>query len=128
MKILLSVLMMFVATAASAAEELTSKEAVAAAFAKGRPMIIMFYTTWCGACKVTQPEFAKAEKELAGKVDFYLMDADKLRLKMKKDFDSIPSFVAGSTEKAVRSARSLSSGSMKAAAIKAYVLRFTGVR
>lgn len=110
-----------------AATELSSQKKVNTAFAKHRPMIIMFYTTWCPACKATKPAYIKAEKILAGKVDFYLMNVEIGELKMREEIDSIPSFVAGVDREDIRSARSLKSGSMSVKQILQYIRKYTGI-
>ena len=119
--LILMVLLSFIPVQALAAEVLRTPEQVKAAFAKGRPMVIMFYADWCPACRSTKPNYLKAEEKLAGKVDFYLMDSDKLRLRMAKDFDGIPAFVAGTSEKDIRSGRTLEVGGMSTEAIVKYV-------
>lgn len=124
----LMILLSLVTSTVFAAEKLENPEQVKAAFAKGRPMVIMFYADWCPACQSTKPRYAEAEKALAGKVDFYLMDSDKIRLRMAKDFDGIPAFVAGTSEKDIRSARTLETGGMSTKDLIKYVTKSTGVK
>jgi|ERR1051325_1028252 thiol-disulfide isomerase/thioredoxin len=112
-------------TNAYAATPLTSAAEVKAAFAKGRPMVIMFSAEWCPACKWTKPQYLEAEKQFAGKVDFYTMDTDKIGLKMKKQFSGIPAFVAGHNEKEIRSGKSLMEGGMPVFEIVKYVKQWT---
>lgn len=115
---------MFITLNAQAYTELHSQKEVDAAFAKGRPMVILFATTWCPPCIATKPEFAAAEKEMPG-VDFYLMDADTISLKMDRQYDGIPAFVAGKNEKEIRSAKSLDIGGKDKKEILEYVKKWT---
>lgn len=43
------------------------------------PVIIDFYATWCGPCKMLTPELIALQKELKGKVLIYKIDVDKDR-------------------------------------------------
>ena len=108
------------------ATELRTKTDVAKAFAKHRPMVIMFYTDWCPSCKVTKPEYFKTEKKFPN-VDFYLMNVDKIALRMDVESHYIPSFVAGTNEKDIRSGRSLMDGISHAKmTLTEYVRKYTG--
>jgi thioredoxin 1 len=49
---------------------------------KGEKLIIDFYGTWCGPCKVLKPIYEKVAKELENQkseVKLYTMDVDKNR-------------------------------------------------
>lgn len=124
-KTLVMLSLLFIANVATAATSLTSQKEVTAAFAKHRPMVIMFTAEWCGWCKITKPEYAEAEQILNGKVDFYTIDLDQANLKMSKQLSGIPAFVVGKSEKDIRSAKSLKSGFMKADQIVKYILKYT---
>lgn len=41
------------------------------------PIVIDFYATWCGPCKMMEPVMEEAAKKYAGKIDFYRVDVDK---------------------------------------------------
>ena len=41
---------------------------------KGKPMVINFWTTWCGYCKDEMPTFEKVYNEYKDKVEFILID------------------------------------------------------
>ena len=118
-------LMSTIAYGATGVVELNTKGDVAAAFARHRPMVIMFHATWCPACEATMPEFLKAAQVLGDKVDFYVMDVDKIMLRMKKQPEGIPAFVAGTSERSIRSSKSLSEGGMKCDDIVEYVKKNT---
>ena len=120
MKLVL-LLMAFVAITANAATPLNNQAEVNAAFAKHRPMVIMFSAAWCPACRLTYPQYLEAEKTFKGKVDFYYMDSDKISLKMARQYGGIPAFVCGKTEREIRSAKSLIEGGMPAEGIIDYV-------
>lgn len=62
--------------------------------AKGKPLVIDFYATWCGPCKVYKPVFDKVAKEFAGKATFARADVDKCRaLAAQYNISSIPTTV-----------------------------------
>ena len=125
----LASLMLLISSLAFAAQPLESKEQVAAAFANGRPMVILFSAEWCGACKMIKPEFLKAEKALEGKVDFYTMDVDKLRLRTEAEWPgAIPTMLSGTSEADVRSGKSYMTGFREASEIIKYVKSNTKVK
>lgn len=48
-------------------------------FAGERPMIIDFYTTWCGPCKRLAPIMEELSEKYCGQVDFYKADTERER-------------------------------------------------
>lgn len=48
-------------------------------FVGERPMVIDFYTTWCGPCKRLAPIMAELSETYCGQVDFYKCDTEKDR-------------------------------------------------
>jgi thiol-disulfide isomerase/thioredoxin len=137
MKTLMILVSMLISTVSMAVTELKTSADVTAAFAKGRPMVIMFYTTWCPACKATKPRYAKAEKVLKGKVDFYLMDVDKIglggpnpadRAGSRHEVNAIPSFSAGNTEDEVRAGTHFREGGGSVDALVDYIKSSTGLK
>lgn len=116
---------LFIATmSAHAATPLNNAEDIAKAFAKHRPMVILFHAEWCSWCKKMGPEYAKAEEELKDQVDFYIMDVDKVQLKMTKQYQGIPAMVCGDNEAFIRTGRSINDGYIPAEQIVTY-LKYT---
>jgi thioredoxin 2 len=40
------------------------------------PVVVDFWATWCGPCKVMAPQFAHAARDLAGRIQFAKVDTD----------------------------------------------------
>ena len=56
-----------------------------------RPMVIDFYTTWCGPCKRLAPIMEELSEKYKGKVDFYKIDIERDREPANRfDVTSIP--------------------------------------
>lgn len=124
--------LLLVSHVAFGATALNGPKDVLKAFSKHRPMVIMFYTTWCPACHATMPEYLKAEKALKGKVDFYTMNVEKLELKATDHttltIAAIPSFSAGDNEKDVRQGAHFREGGGSAAVLEDFIRDATGVK
>ena len=41
-----------------------------------KPVLVDFFTTWCGPCKMMAPVIDELSEELAGQVDIYKVDVD----------------------------------------------------
>ena len=58
------------------------------------PVLVDFYATWCGPCKMMSPIVDEIEKELQGKVKICKIDVDEARdLAMEYQIMTIPTFV-----------------------------------
>lgn len=42
-----------------------------------RPVVVDFFATWCGPCKVFQSTFEDVARDYEGRVDFYKVDVDQ---------------------------------------------------
>lgn len=58
------------------------------------PVVIDFYATWCGPCKITKPIFNELAIEYTGRVKFACLNIDQSRnLAIKFGITSIPTFI-----------------------------------
>lgn len=70
--------------------ELSGKE-IQEKIEKGEKLVIEFYGTWCGPCRILKPIFEKVAKENKTGVQMYFLDVDKNRdLAIKYGVKSIP--------------------------------------
>ena len=70
--------------------ELSGKE-IQEKIEKGEKLVIEFYGTWCGPCRILKPIFEKVAKENKTDVQMYFFDVDKNRdLAIKYGVKSIP--------------------------------------
>ena len=58
------------------------------------PVLVDFFATWCGPCKMMSPIVEELEEELKGKVKVFKVDVDEQRdLAEEYNIMSIPTFV-----------------------------------
>lgn len=63
---------------AQAQTEITDENAESKLLVNNDKLIVVdFYATWCGPCKIMDPILKELSKEYAGKVDFYKIDVDE---------------------------------------------------
>jgi thiol-disulfide isomerase/thioredoxin len=92
-------------SSASRVIELTTPQQVKEELAKSGPVIIMYHAEWCGACKMTEPQFHKASEAMST-VRFYMFDVDKIGLKEHKDkIRFISMFFVGRDEASLRAGK-----------------------
>jgi len=59
-----------------------------------KPILIDFYATWCGPCKMSEPLVEKFSEENLGVLDVYKVNVDENQLIAKEyGVKSIPAFV-----------------------------------
>ncbi len=59
-----------------------------------RPVVVDFFATWCGPCKMMSPVMDELAGEFAGQVDIYKVDVDKAQeVAAAFGVRSIPTFV-----------------------------------
>jgi thioredoxin 1 len=102
MKYLITLLMFVCVSAQAKVIYLTTPEQVNAEFAKPGPIILMYGTTWCPACKQTLPKFEEASNKITN-VRFIYMDPDHISFKQHQGlFQYIPFFVVGKDAQELR--------------------------
>lgn len=58
------------------------------------PVLVDFFATWCGPCKMMSPVIEELAKEMEGKAKVYKVDTDKEQeLAIKYGIMSIPTFI-----------------------------------
>ena len=62
---------------------------------KSHPLVLVdFYATWCGPCKMMTPIFDQLKKELGDKVKVVKVDTEKnQRLSQKMSIKSVPTII-----------------------------------
>lgn len=82
------------------------------------PVVVDFWASWCGPCRMMAPHFEQAAKKLAGRVQFLKVDTDaNPQLSQQYSIRSIPTIALFRGGREVRR----SAGAMTAAQIEAWI-------
>lgn len=66
------------------------------------PVLVDFFATWCGPCKMMSPIVEELSKEMEGKAKVYKVDTDEEQaLAIKYGIMSIPTFIVFKNGKVV---------------------------
>ena len=92
--------------AASGEEIVTREEFASKVLGSDKPVVVDFFATWCGPCKLLAPVLAELEEEYGDKIDFYRVDVDKAK-QLASDYDvsALPTLVFFVKGKEVRDSR-----------------------
>lgn len=77
------------------AQLLTSADFKEKVIEADKPVLVDFFATWCGPCKMLAPVIDEIEKELAGKAYVYEVDIDQsLDIAAAFRVNSVPTIIA----------------------------------
>ncbi|WP_058485920.1 thioredoxin [Defluviitalea phaphyphila] len=76
------------------AKQITSSEFEAEVLQSKEPVLVDFFATWCGPCKMMAPIIDQLSEEMEGKAKVYKIDVDESRdLAAKYSIMSVPTIV-----------------------------------
>lgn len=75
-------------------EQITAAEWQAKVLDSDKPVLVDFFATWCGPCKMMAPVIDEIATEKAGAVSVYKIDIDEnLQIAQQYGVMSIPTFI-----------------------------------
>lgn len=76
------------------AEQISSANFDEKVLKSDKPVLVDFFATWCGPCKMVSPIVDEIAGEMAGKVDVYKIDVDENPdIASRYDVMSIPTLI-----------------------------------
>lgn len=76
------------------AQQISSSEFESLVLQSDQPVLVDFFATWCGPCKMMAPAVDQVASEMEGKAKVYSMDVDENPdIAQKYGIMSIPTFI-----------------------------------
>lgn len=76
------------------AEQLTTEQFKTKVLGAGEPVLVDFFATWCGPCKMMAPVLDEVAADVAGKASVYKVDIDReLELAQAYNIMSVPTLI-----------------------------------
>ena len=76
------------------AEQLTEEQFQIKVLGASEPVMVDFFATWCGPCKMLAPVLEEVASEVAGKASVYKVDIDReIELAQAFNVQSVPTLI-----------------------------------
>lgn len=76
------------------AEQLTEEQFQTKVMGASEPVLVDFFATWCGTCKMMAPVLDEVAAEVAGKASVYKVDIDReIELAQHYNVMSVPTLI-----------------------------------
>ncbi|WP_251198480.1 thioredoxin [Anaerotardibacter muris] len=76
------------------AEQLTEEQFQTKVLGASEPVMVDFFATWCGPCKMLAPVLEEVASEVAGKASVYKVDIDReIELAQAYNVQSVPTLI-----------------------------------